>query len=277
MDPGRFIPPALALAAAVTFPSGLVLDSPQASSRHAHAAMSEAAMEARVAAWFRVHPEHGRDRSSAATAAAADTFLAYSSPALVFDADGNLATSRDSITIFVGESVFWRLVNGSHTVTSGVPGDPDAGSLFDVGLTSQTPTFTFTYNATGRFPFYCAPHANPMRGVVRVQSLVGVEMLPLPAGATTTSGFVARPAPNPTRDFVIVRFALLRAGRARLDVLDARGRRVARPVDGTYEAGGYAVRWDRRGDDGGRALAGVYFLRLSVPGARQTERVVVTD
>ena len=59
-------------------------------------------------------------------------------------------------------------------------------------------------------------------------------------------------------------------------MLDARGRRVARPVDGAYAAGGYAVKWKVGREEGGRAPAGVYFLRLTVPGSAQAERIVIT-
>ena len=244
---------------------------------HDHAAMSDAAMREAMADWFRMHPEHGRDLAPGTVLGApADTFRATSSPSFRFDTDGNLSTTQDSVTIFVGESILWLLVNGAHTVTSGIPGQPGNGTLFNVSLDALHTTFTFTYPNEGRFPFFCSPHSSTMRGVVKVQSLVGVEPLPLPDGAAA-SGFLARPAPNPAREFVIARFALARAGRARLDVLDARGRRVARPVDGAFEAGGYAVKWERKEEGGGRAPAGVYFLRLTVPGATRNERVTLVD
>jgi plastocyanin len=237
--------------------------------------MDEPAMRAALAGWFRAHPETGRGRGPGATTGAfADTFLAYATPSFRFDADGSPGTAQDSTTVFVGESVLWQLVNGSHTVTSGVPGEPGAGSIFNVGLNPGATSFTFTFPTEGRFPFFCSLHDATMRGVVRVLGLIGVE--PLPA-TTGRPGFLARPAPNPARDFVVVRFGLARAGRAQLDVLDLRGRRVARPLDGVYGKGGYGMRWDCRSGNGRRVPAGVYFLRLRVPGATASERIVVTE
>ena len=265
-------PPRILRAAALVFAVLLGLSSP-ARSDHDHdpAAMSDEAMRAAADAWFREHPRRGREPAVAGEPSApADTFRATSTPQFRFDADGNLATPRDTVTIFVGESIRWQLVNGVHTLVSGVPGQPGQGSLFNVDLNSATPTFTFTYASEGVFPFFCSLHSSTMRGAVRVLSLVGVEPLPGPADAAV--GFLGPPLPNPARSFVIARFALDRPGRAWLDVVDARGRRVARLVDGDYGTGAYAVKWERRG-----APAGVYFLRLDVPGATRTERVTFRD
>lgn len=235
------------------------------------AAMDEASMQREVDAWFATHPEHGRVPGAVA-GAAVDTFRAIASPSLRFDTDGNLATTQDSVTIFVGESILWLLVSGAHTVTSGIPGQPGNGALFNVPLDALHTTFSFTFDTEGRYPFFCSPHSSTMRGVVKVQSLTGVEPLPRPEGGPA-EGFLAPPAPNPAHSFVIARFALARAGQVELDVVDARGRRVARPLDAWIEPGAYALKWERGTD----VPAGVYFLRLRVPGTTVSERVVVTD
>jgi hypothetical protein len=107
-----------------------------------------------------------------------------------------------------------------------------------------------------------------------VSPVVGVQPLP---GAGGGAGFIVRPAPSPTRDGATFRFALATGGLARLEIVDARGRIVARPVQGSLEAGAYVARWDRTTLAGGRAAAGVYFARLEVPGIRQSERIVVID
>ena len=54
-----------------------------------------------------------------------------------------------------------------------------------------------------------------------------------------------------------------------------RGRRVAVAVDRTLGPGTYAASWDGRTQTGERATAGVYYLRLSVPGATQSREVVL--
>ena len=59
----------------------------------------------------------------------------------------------------------------------------------------------------------------------------------------------------------------------RLAVLDIQGREVATLAEGTYAAGRHPVVWNGLGTTGGRR-AGVFFLRLTVPGASRVQRVV---
>jgi len=68
--------------------------------------------------------------------------------------------------------------------------------------------------------------------------------------------------PNPANPATAVGFSLDRPGRVRLEVWDARGRRVWRSPDRSLPEGDHAITW--RGDDeAGRAVAsGVYVFRL---------------
>lgn len=86
---------------------------------------------------------------------------------------------------------------------------------------------------------------------------------------------MAPPAPNPARGTARLDFALPRAGRVRLDVLDLQGRRVRTLVDRALNAGRFAFGWDLRADDGRHAAAGVYLVRLAAPGRTIVRRLVV--
>jgi glucose/arabinose dehydrogenase len=84
----------------------------------------------------------------------------------------------------------------------------------------------------------------------------------------------AAPRPNPASGDVALRFVLPRAGRARLALFDASGRRVRRIVDADLAAGAHERWWDGR-DDAGRAVAdGVYFAVLEAAGGRAVRRVL---
>jgi hypothetical protein len=83
--------------------------------------------------------------------------------------------------------------------------------------------------------------------------------------------------PNPTAGRVTVEYRLARGGEVRVSIYDVAGRRVAEPLRARQEAGGRLASWDGRGDGGKRVSPGVYFLRVTLDGARiGTRRIVVS-
>jgi flagellar hook assembly protein FlgD len=83
------------------------------------------------------------------------------------------------------------------------------------------------------------------------------------------------PAPNPSRRGVTFAFAMREAGRARAEVFDAGGRRVALVIDGDLPAGSHAAAWDGRVPGGGPAGPGAYYLRLQLPGYASSRTIVI--
>ena len=79
-----------------------------------------------------------------------------------------------------------------------------------------------------------------------------------------------RAGAHPAGALVRLRFVLPVAAAARVAVFDARGREVARPAAGTFEAGVHEVSWRPVG-----ATPGVYFARLEAAGSVRTVRLVV--
>jgi hypothetical protein len=73
-------------------------------------------------------------------------------------------------------------------------------------------------------------------------------------------------APNPFNPRTEVRFALAAPGRARLDILDVRGRLVARLLDGHLPAGEHRTAWNGVDRAGRRVASGVYQARLTAGG-----------
>jgi len=83
------------------------------------------------------------------------------------------------------------------------------------------------------------------------------------------------PAPNPSRGTTRVSYALARPGSVQLGVYDVNGRLVRRLVDGERRAGTDTAVWDGLDESGARSGVGVYFVRLTGPGIRETRRLVV--
>ena len=91
-----------------------------------------------------------------------------------YDADIKFLIHED-VEVPVGTTVVWTSVQGYkgpsltfHTVTSGKPGDPDEGSLFDSGEMAEFTSFSHTFNEAGEFRFFCRVHPSFMKGVVKV-------------------------------------------------------------------------------------------------------------
>jgi subtilisin family serine protease len=84
-------------------------------------------------------------------------------------------------------------------------------------------------------------------------------------------------APNPFRRLTALHFTLAQRGRVSLEVFDANGRIVATPAAGDFDAGEHTIEWSGRTSRGDVMPAGVYFYRLTAPGARQTRKMVLLN
>jgi predicted dienelactone hydrolase len=90
-----------------------------------------------------------------------------------------------------------------------------------------------------------------------------------------TAAFSLSAAPNPFNPTTVLTMRLDRAGPARLEILDARGRRVRGLHDGPGGAGTSAVTWNGRDDHGRAVAAGVYVARVTSAGRVASARLVL--
>jgi hypothetical protein len=78
--------------------------------------------------------------------------------------------------------------------------------------------------------------------------------------------------PNPSAGPVRLDFMTARTGWVQIKVMDVTGRVVRHLVDATRLPGAHQLSWDGRTDEGARAPAGIYFVRMVAP-----DRVVVRN
>lgn len=95
------------------------------------------------------------------------------------------------------------------------------------------------------------------------------------AEAPPASTVLYAPAPNPLAGTTRVRFDLAGPGRARVDVFDVGGRRIATLADRDFAPGRYSAQWDGRDASGRAAGAGVYYVRLTTAGHSLRTRLAV--
>jgi hypothetical protein len=83
-------------------------------------------------------------------------------------------------------------------------------------------------------------------------------------------------APNPTRAAMQIQYAVARAGRVRLELLDVSGRIVA-TLDDRFDAPGrHRAMWDGAGRRG-RPSPGLYFIRLVAPDQAAVRKLVIIE
>jgi len=96
----------------------------------------------------------------------------------IVEMTGNYEFVPSSLTIKQGDSVKWVLIEKDHEVASGTviegpdgrEGVPD--SLWDSGTLTRgkEESFTYTFNSTGTFPYYCDSHVDQgMIGTITVE------------------------------------------------------------------------------------------------------------
>jgi flagellar hook assembly protein FlgD len=81
-------------------------------------------------------------------------------------------------------------------------------------------------------------------------------------------------APNPSREFTNVRFALAHEADVTLAVYDISGREMIELADGKWPAGEHSIKWSFTNGTGQPVPAGLYFVRLQAGGQVLMQRVI---
>ena len=132
-------------------------------------------------------------------------------------------------------------------------------------------TFGYTPQVSGEFLLYV--YQKRTQNVAGTLIYFPASLLGVPSPGPGRAGFLA-PWPSPSRTGQSVRFAfeMPAAGRARLVLVDARGRTVRALADEPLGAGPVVLLWDGRLSTGAEAAPGLYFARLERPGVRTEVR-----
>ena len=95
----------------------------------------------------------------------------------IVEMTGNYEFVPSELTIEQGDSVKWVLIDKDHEVASGTviegpdgrEGVPD-GLWKSETLRTADESFTYTFNSTGTFPYYCESHVDQgMMGTITVE------------------------------------------------------------------------------------------------------------
>jgi hypothetical protein len=157
-------------------------------------------------------------------------------------------------------------VAGSAVPLSALAGGLPSGALHHWRLRILTDSPYFP-----RSRWLWLPENSVTEADVRTPGAVGVADL---ESAPPAAAWLAASAPNPFRTATEIAYTLPHAGAHRLAIYDVHGRAVAVLADRFERAGRHAVRWEGHDNHGTALPAGVYFVRLEVPGRSETRKVV---
>ena len=101
-------------------------------------------------------------------------------------------------------------------------------------------------------------------------AIVGV-----PPPVIPTTGFLAQSRPNPANGSTTIEYTLPVESTVKLEIFDARGRRIVVLDEGTRSASTHRIVWNGADGDGRPQRAGYYYLRLTVDGRTQERSLVM--
>lgn len=165
----------------------------------------------------------------------------------------------------IGATVTAVGVTGTPPTVNGVTYVNPTQVVLDLNTTAATPSLAGErYTVTVLNPDGQAATGSM---ILRVTGPVAVE-------GGEPSGFALGPVrPNPAPGPARVEFTVARETPVRVTVLDPAGREVATLAEGVWPAGGHSVVWSGE-TAGGRAAAGMYFVRYEAAGRVQVRRFV---
>jgi len=181
-----------------------------------------------------------------------------------------------------------RLAVNSGTITGGAGRFSIVGGFTSALLAGTGKTYSVRFNDAGATPdstydadLVFANSDEPLPGALPASSLTVHLTAHTPVGTTGVGGHgeptlaFLPPRPNPLHSGTEFAFTLPARADVALEVFDLSGRRVARVLDGTAEAGEHRVPWDARDDRGIRLGAGLYFAHFRTAGLDAVRRIAI--
>ena len=145
----------------------------------------------------------------------------------------NFAFSPSSLpSVFVGDTIKWVWVSGSHTTTS--VSVPAGAAAWDNPMNSASTTFSYPITVAGTYTYKCSMHAS-MTGSFTATASSGIESL-------STLGFSLSLYPNPVAEQATVRIQSDKATHGEIRLYDMLGKIVlTRTVELTAGENDYSL------------------------------------
>jgi hypothetical protein len=137
------------------------------------------------------------------------------------------------------------------------------------GCTAFTYVYLLKDKATGQYTIWYPAHFSQIPVAVKAMGPVDLGTKSIPSAEPHE----LRISPNPFNAGVSISYRVQTAGRLTVDVVDLRGRRVCRLMDGDAEPGVVDLHWAGVDDSRRGVSSGTYFLRISDGGRHVVEKL----
>jgi plastocyanin len=153
--------------------------------------------------------------------------------------------------VFVGDTVRFIWVSGTHTTTS--TSVPQGAAAWDEPITSNNTEYDYVVEVLGNYAFVCTPHPGSMTGTFTAQAATS---LPNHFGSATELLLY----PNPARNQLTLELFLQTAGTVKLELLNSLGQLQLVRNNLTYAAGRNVL---NIGLSERNLTTGLYFARVT--------------
>jgi len=177
----------------------------------------------------------------------------------------NFVFTPASVNAFIGDTIKWVWVSGSHTTTS--TNIPLTALTWDSPITSTNTTYTYVITKSGTYNYKCTPHeAMGMVGVINVQSVSIVNNESVALTYTLKQNY-----PNPFNPTTQIIYSIPKFSNVSVKVYDILGQEIATLVNEKKSKGVYTVRWETE-----NASTGLYMYRLVTGDYELTRKMILT-
>jgi plastocyanin len=179
--------------------------------------------------------------------------------------------SPSNIEINQNDQIKWLWTGGTHTTTSGTPGNPNG--IWNSSITSGHTSYTQTFGTVGSFPYYCSIHN--FTGNVIVDAVMGIFDDPSTNNDVSNLLALRQNFPNPFNAETQFEYSLDKDEQVEVAIYNILGQKVRTIAEGMQSGGLHEAIWDGRDDYGNAAPSGIFFARMVTPSVMMTRKMVL--
>jgi len=169
---------------------------------------------------------------------------------------------------FVGDTIKWTRVSGSHTTTCDgqqFTSRPSGAPPWNAPLNAGSTTFSYVIQVEGTYTYICEPHAPDMAGTI-IAITSGITQLT----ELVNSYELSQNYPNPFNPVTKIKFSIPISSQVILKVYNNIGQEVATLVNEELNSASYEVDWNASDFN-----SGVYYYKINASDFVQVKKMLL--